>query len=107
MRCLVFGTEEDIIEWIQPVPPKRIAKSITNKLIVAATTHFIWQEQNNRLFKKKNRTVEKVHDVIISMVRLKLLTFRFNNTNQVMKMLELWKMPKDIVLYGSNGGSHL
>nr|GEX92439.1 hypothetical protein [Tanacetum cinerariifolium] len=40
-----------IIDHIIPMSKKKTARSVIATLVVAASTYFIWQEKNNRLFK--------------------------------------------------------
>ncbi|GJU23041.1 MAK10-like protein [Tanacetum coccineum] len=79
---LVHPNIHDIILYLQPLGNKRTARSIFAKLIVAATTYFLWNERNNRTF-KKIRSPEEVRDIIMVTVRLKLLTIRFKNFDSV------------------------
>ncbi|GJU45596.1 hypothetical protein Tco_1202862 [Tanacetum coccineum] len=67
----------DIVIWLQPLANSRSFKDVVGKLIVAASSYFIWNEQNNRLFNNTRRSPEEVRDLIIVTVRLKLVTFRF------------------------------
>nr|GEW84499.1 hypothetical protein [Tanacetum cinerariifolium] len=62
---------------------KRTVKSVFGKLILAASAYFIWMEQNNRTFKNTSRSPEEIRDLIMVTVRLKLISFRFKNTNVV------------------------
>nr|GEY71709.1 reverse transcriptase domain, reverse transcriptase zinc-binding domain protein [Tanacetum cinerariifolium] len=55
----------------------KTAVSILSRLVLAATSYHIWLERNGRLFKKKTLSPDQIVDVIISMVRLKLVTFKF------------------------------
>nr|GEU39555.1 hypothetical protein [Tanacetum cinerariifolium] len=72
---------------------KSTARSMFGKLLLAATSYFIWLERNNRVFKKVKRSPEDIRDIIMVTVRLKLITFRFKNTTMVNKLLSKWKMP--------------
>ncbi|GKB60907.1 pleiotropic drug resistance protein 1, partial [Tanacetum coccineum] len=65
---------------------KRSAKSSIARLLLAATTYFVWLERNNRLFKNVKRTPEELNDCIMVTVRLKLLTFRFKNSANVTRL---------------------
>ncbi|GJX43139.1 putative reverse transcriptase domain-containing protein, partial [Tanacetum coccineum] len=85
---------QDIIAHLQPIAHKRTARSIIGKLILAATSYFVWIERNNRLFKRSKRTPEDLKDAIMITVRLKLLSFRFKNKATVHDLLDHWKMPK-------------
>ncbi|GKD66487.1 hypothetical protein Tco_1308595 [Tanacetum coccineum] len=70
----------DILLYLHPICNKRTALSVFGKLILAASSYYIWLERNNRLFKKGKRSPEEIRDIIIVTVRLKLTTFRFKKT---------------------------
>ncbi|GJR38847.1 homeodomain-like protein [Tanacetum coccineum] len=70
----------DIVAHLQSMANKRTARSIFGKLILAASSYFVWLERNNRLFKNVKRTPEELRDVIMVTVRLKLLSFKFKNS---------------------------
>ncbi|GKF00995.1 hypothetical protein Tco_0027918, partial [Tanacetum coccineum] len=74
---------EDIVTFLVPISKKRSARSVIAKLVFAACSYFIWQERNYRLFKKKERSKEQVLELIMSIVRLKLLSCRFKKTSRV------------------------
>ncbi|GJV95702.1 hypothetical protein Tco_1547279, partial [Tanacetum coccineum] len=90
----------DIISYLQPISKKRTALSILGKLILAASSYFIWLERNNRVFKQVKKSPEDIRDIIMVTVRLKLLTFRFKDTSMVNQLLARWKIPKSFRLYG-------
>ncbi|GJR75178.1 homeodomain-like protein [Tanacetum coccineum] len=89
----------DIISYLQPINKKRTALSILGKLILAASSYFIWLERNNRVFKQVKKSPEDIRDIIMVAVRLKLLTFCFKDTSMVNQLLARWKMPKSFRLY--------
>nr|GEW70196.1 hypothetical protein [Tanacetum cinerariifolium] len=76
----------DIVATLQAMGKARTARSILGRLILAATTYFIWNERNNRLFNKINRRPEDIRDMIMVTVRLKILTFKF--TSNVTRLLQ-------------------
>ncbi|GKA39124.1 reverse transcriptase zinc-binding domain-containing protein [Tanacetum coccineum] len=80
---------------------QRSARSIIGRLVVAATTYFLWSERNNRLFKNSKRSQEEVWDLIMTTVRLKLLSFHFKNPYKVSELLDKWNMPSGFRIYGS------
>ncbi|GJY61990.1 hypothetical protein Tco_0462647 [Tanacetum coccineum] len=71
---------DSIIHDIIHFAKRKSSRSIIAKLVVAATTYFIWQERNNRMFKKSKRSVEQVADCIINVVRLKLLSCKWKKS---------------------------
>ncbi|GJS77967.1 reverse transcriptase zinc-binding domain-containing protein [Tanacetum coccineum] len=90
-----------ILIWLISIAHQRSARSIIRRLVVAATTYFLWSERNNRLFKNSKRSPEEVRDVIMTTVRLKLLSFRFKNPDKVRELLDNWNMPSGFWIYGS------
>ena len=97
---LVPPNLHDILSFLQPMAHRRTAKSVIGRLILDASSYFIWMERNNRLFKKVRRSSDELRDIIMVTVRLKLLTYRFKNTAMVNHLLSQWKMSKNFRLYG-------
>nr|GEV42415.1 putative reverse transcriptase domain-containing protein [Tanacetum cinerariifolium] len=79
----------DIMLWFQRVASKCTFQVVVGKMLLAATSYFIWRERNNRLFKDTRRPPEEIRDLIIVTVRLKLISFRFKNTPRVQRLLAL------------------
>ncbi|GJS92039.1 hypothetical protein Tco_0774675 [Tanacetum coccineum] len=114
LRCPVWGYVRHLDE-MENFPPlvhiiiirlisishQRTARSIIGRLIVAATSYFLWLERNNRLFKNSRRSPEEVRDMIMTTVRLKLLSFRCTNKAKVRELLAKWNMPCGFWIYGS------
>ena len=46
--------------------------STVARLIVAATSYYVWQERNNRIHGKGERKTEQVTNMIVDMIRIKL-----------------------------------
>ncbi|GKE70299.1 reverse transcriptase zinc-binding domain-containing protein, partial [Tanacetum coccineum] len=92
---------DDIVQCFQPMANKRSVKNVVGKMIFVAASYCIWIERNNRLFKNIRRSPEEIHDLVMTTVRLKLITFRFKNSDKVQSLLLLWKMPSNFRLYGS------
>ncbi|GJY20908.1 putative reverse transcriptase zinc-binding domain-containing protein [Tanacetum coccineum] len=86
-----------IVDFLIPSAKLRWAMSVIAKLIFAASCYFIWQERNERLFRKKKRSHDQVIDVIKSNVRLKLLACRFKKSPHVQTLLHLWKLPMSLM----------
>ena len=75
----------------------RSVRSVVSKLLFAASTYVIWQERNNRIFKKVKRSEDQVVDFIKSTVRLKLLTCRFKKTSNVIDLVRVWKLSPSLM----------
>nr|XP_043629984.1 uncharacterized protein LOC122601285 [Erigeron canadensis] len=97
--CGFMGIQQALIDWesilatIIPEPKKKTIDIIVLKLIFAATSYFIWQERNARLFKQEKRSAHKVTKIIIATVCLKFISMKFKKNSRVMKCLETWKIP--------------
>nr|GEV43296.1 RNA-directed DNA polymerase, eukaryota, reverse transcriptase zinc-binding domain protein [Tanacetum cinerariifolium] len=72
--------------------PRGLVISIIARLVLGATTYFIWKERNLRIFKNQSRTISQVDDIILHNVRLKLLTLNFKNTWKVRLILAIWNV---------------
>ncbi|GKC74293.1 hypothetical protein Tco_1120176, partial [Tanacetum coccineum] len=83
---------EDISNWLIPMASKRSIVSVVSQLVFAASTYFIWQERNNRIYSKDSRKEEHICDVIMEMVRMKITTFKFKRTSMVLKTLATWRI---------------
>ncbi|PWA38611.1 Cullin, conserved site-containing protein [Artemisia annua] len=75
---------EHVIAFLMPL----------SKLLLEASTYYIWMERNSRLFNRKNSNVDEVVHVIVTTIRLKLVTFKFKSlTFRAHEMLDQWKIP--------------
>ncbi|GJV83921.1 putative RNA-directed DNA polymerase, eukaryota, reverse transcriptase zinc-binding domain protein [Tanacetum coccineum] len=88
---------DEVVSDILPFATRRTSKSIIAKLVVAATSYFIWQERNGRLFKNSKRTVNQVVECIMHTVRLKLLSCRFKTTRSALEMINAWNLSESIL----------
>ncbi|GJW44645.1 hypothetical protein Tco_0073444 [Tanacetum coccineum] len=85
-----------IIDYLLPYAERRTSRSVIAKLVVAASTYFIWQERNRRLFKNNKRTLNQVIDCIMSSVRLKLMSCKFKRSRDGETMARKWDLPTSI-----------
>ncbi|GJV94173.1 hypothetical protein Tco_1541986 [Tanacetum coccineum] len=88
---------DSIVDMLIPISKKKSARSVIAKLVFAASSYFIWQERNSRLFKNKRRCKDQLIEVIMTMVRLKLLTCRFKRTASVEYFFQLWNLPTSLI----------
>ncbi|GJT01665.1 reverse transcriptase domain, reverse transcriptase zinc-binding domain protein [Tanacetum coccineum] len=90
----------NVTTFIIPISKGKTAVSIISRLVLAATSYYIWMERNGRLFKKKTSSPDQIVDVIISMVRLKLVTFKFKKMSTRSRLLlDQWKIPSYCVVH--------
>ncbi|MFS7912518.1 hypothetical protein Hanom_Chr02g00130851 [Helianthus anomalus] len=82
---------DSIIAWLSQNAINKSAESIVSKLVVPASSYFIWQERNNRLFSSIQRTATMIANIILHTVRLKLMTFKAGKGRKHPLMLERWK----------------
>ncbi|GKA91485.1 putative RNA-directed DNA polymerase [Tanacetum coccineum] len=75
-----------IVSHLLPLAKTRTTKGVFGKMLLAASSYYIWIERNNHLFKNAKRTPGELRDIIMVMVHLKLMTFRFKNTSMVNRL---------------------
>ncbi|GJU66677.1 zinc knuckle CX2CX4HX4C containing protein [Tanacetum coccineum] len=86
-----------IVDFIIPLAHRKSARSVTLKLVFAAACYFLWQERNNRLFKKTKRTQDQICGLIKDTVRLKLMSCSFKKSSNVQRFLQLWQLPNSLM----------
>nr|GEV42320.1 hypothetical protein [Tanacetum cinerariifolium] len=89
---------DEVVSDILPFASRKSSKSIIAKLVVAATSYFIWQERNGRLFKKSKRTVNQVVECILHTVRLKLMSCCFRKTRSALEMIKAWNISESVLV---------
>ncbi|GJX41891.1 reverse transcriptase domain, reverse transcriptase zinc-binding domain protein [Tanacetum coccineum] len=68
---------DDILAWLLPRSKSKSVTSIVGRLILAASSYFIWRERNSRIHGKGDQQAEQVSKYIIDAVRLKLASIKF------------------------------
>ncbi|XP_071719144.1 uncharacterized protein [Rutidosis leptorrhynchoides] len=81
---------QGLVQGICRYPAKRNIWSILNRLVVAACVYHIWQERNNRIFKKVSRKVEGVCNLIQDYIKCKLLTFKVKQSSAIREVEVIW-----------------
>nr|GEV04253.1 hypothetical protein [Tanacetum cinerariifolium] len=90
----------DVIAFIVTISKGGTVVIILSRLVVAATSYYIWLERKGRLFKKNTSSPDQIVHVILSMVRLKLVTFKFKKTSTRSRLLlDQWKIPSYCVVH--------
>ena len=85
----------DIMRWLLPMARKNNAICIVGRLIVAASSYYVWQERNNRLHDSGAKSVEQLVNLILDTVRLKLASIKFKRNARVAKLKTIWNLPAD------------
>ncbi|GJT07259.1 RNA-directed DNA polymerase, eukaryota, reverse transcriptase zinc-binding domain protein [Tanacetum coccineum] len=68
--------------------------SIIQRLVLGAMVYFVWQERNFRLFRKCERSDDKLFLIITKTVRLKLMGLALLKASpDVKKAVEVWNFP--------------
>ncbi|GJU81670.1 hypothetical protein Tco_1284035 [Tanacetum coccineum] len=75
----------DILEWCIPMAHKNNTTCIVGRLLVSASSYYVWQERNNMIHNKGTRNVEQLGNVILDVVRLKLASIKFRKKIRVFK----------------------
>nr|GEX06273.1 hypothetical protein [Tanacetum cinerariifolium] len=84
----------DVVYFIIPISKSKTVVSVLSRIVVPATCYYIWLRRNERLFKKKSSSPDQIVDLILSMVRLKLVTFKFKKmSTKSHSLLDQWKIP--------------
>ncbi|XP_071689788.1 uncharacterized protein [Rutidosis leptorrhynchoides] len=72
---------------------RNVSSMVVAKLVFGAVMYFIWQERNNRIFKKSHRSEVKLFEDIFSTVRLKLMSIKFKDSARVDMLKSTWQIP--------------
>ncbi|GKF96539.1 reverse transcriptase domain, reverse transcriptase zinc-binding domain protein, partial [Tanacetum coccineum] len=64
---------DDILEFVIHISKGIYVLSIHSRIMLAATTYYLWNERNSRLFKKKVALADQIVQVICHIVLLKLV----------------------------------
>ncbi|GJU06423.1 RNA-directed DNA polymerase, eukaryota, reverse transcriptase zinc-binding domain protein [Tanacetum coccineum] len=65
---------------------------VVDKLILAATVYYVWQERNRRNFKKEKRAVETICNMIKDCVKCKLMSLQVKKLKSVIIMMRKWEL---------------
>ncbi|XP_071740578.1 uncharacterized protein [Rutidosis leptorrhynchoides] len=81
-----------VCSWLSHSATRNSVNIVVAKLMFGAVVYFIWQERNNRIFKKSHETEVKLFDDIFGTVRLKLLSLKFKESSYVERMKRTWHL---------------
>ena len=90
---------EDAVSYLIPLSKGGSATSVISRLLLAATCYSIWHERNSRLFKRGMKSYTQVFDEIVTIVRLKILSFRFTKSSaMIRRILDTWRLPGSVII---------
>ncbi|XP_021985777.1 uncharacterized protein LOC110881963 [Helianthus annuus] len=90
----VNGEWSDIMAWMDHNVSLKKPDNVISRLVVAAASYFVWQERNNRLFTRSQRTALVVAQEAIMNVRMRILNFKFKRRFENGSLMEKWKIPR-------------
>ncbi|GJR06010.1 sodium/hydrogen exchanger 6 [Tanacetum coccineum] len=83
----------DVLAFLIPTKGSSVSNFLS-RIVLATMTYWLWNERNSRLFKKKKSNANQIVLLITSLVRLKLVTFKFKKMATESHLLLLqWKIP--------------
>ncbi|KAJ0871216.1 putative RNA-directed DNA polymerase [Helianthus annuus] len=88
----IDGSWHSIMGWLDQNASSKKTEYIVGKLVIAASTYFVWQERNNRLFSNTKANVEVISEKIVGTVRLRLMGFKFKSVAGNQRLLKKWNI---------------
>ncbi|XP_071715240.1 uncharacterized protein [Rutidosis leptorrhynchoides] len=91
--CLPMVSNWKVVcNYLMPTAGRNTVNMVVAKLVFGAVVYAIWQERNNRLFKKFHHSKVKLFEDVFSTVRLKLMSIKFKNSAKVERMKTTWQL---------------
>lgn len=82
----------EIVKILEQLAKKSSIAGLICRLVFGASVYFIWQERNNRVFKKGCRSCEQLFQTIFNTVRLKIASLQIKNDDIVKSVSRAWKI---------------
>ncbi|GKA74776.1 RNA-directed DNA polymerase, eukaryota, reverse transcriptase zinc-binding domain protein [Tanacetum coccineum] len=67
-------------------------KNVVDKLLLAATVYYVWQERNKRIFKAEKRSVDAISKLIKDCVKSKLMSIQVKKSKCVINLCRKWEL---------------
>ncbi|GJZ47911.1 hypothetical protein Tco_0601743 [Tanacetum coccineum] len=64
-----------------------------DSLVVGAVIYFLWKERNNRIMEHKERPTDTLGNLVIKIVRFRLMGLTLKCTPDVIKAAKIWNIP--------------
>ncbi|XP_022009092.1 uncharacterized protein LOC110908453 [Helianthus annuus] len=94
----VTDSWSSIMLWMEHNAHSKTLDHIICNILIAASTYFIWQERNNRLFSQLQRNACALSKTIIDTVRLRIMGFKIGGEPKHRKTLDTWLISKNMDL---------
>ncbi|GJR31859.1 RNA-directed DNA polymerase, eukaryota, reverse transcriptase zinc-binding domain protein [Tanacetum coccineum] len=80
----------DILNFMLKIPFNKSIWSVLQRLLIGASSYFVWLERNLRIFQRKARSLDDIFNLIKEAVRLRIMGLTLNDTVQVFEAAKLW-----------------
>lgn len=90
LEYIVVGS--DMVKKLVPTAKSNNIWSIVNRLVMGASVYYVWQERNNRLFKRGTRSGDQLFRVIYDTLRLKISSLRVKDSKEMQRVFRTWKI---------------
>nr|XP_043626221.1 uncharacterized protein LOC122597720 [Erigeron canadensis] len=81
---------DSIVDCMSSFTMSNAITNVVQRLVLAATVYFVWQERNFRLFQNKTRNVKDLCGIIKHTVRARLIGLKIKSTAKAAKVAEIW-----------------
>ncbi|GJZ97390.1 RNA-directed DNA polymerase, eukaryota, reverse transcriptase zinc-binding domain protein [Tanacetum coccineum] len=78
--------------------------SVLNRLAIANTVYFIWNERNKRIFSHEQRNWQSLLNGIVESIKLQLLGLKVKNSDAVKKVSKEWEISECLMVTGIRTG---
>ncbi|XP_021994181.1 uncharacterized protein LOC110890840 [Helianthus annuus] len=100
----IQNTWIDIMEFLMGITNLTSASHIIAKLVVSASTYFVWNKRNRRLFSNQKRNKDQLVEMILGTVRMKLHTVWFKTSFRMAQVLQQWMLPRGLMVADDDCG---
>ncbi|GJR96166.1 RNA-directed DNA polymerase, eukaryota, reverse transcriptase zinc-binding domain protein [Tanacetum coccineum] len=83
---------DHIVSEMKTLPSNKSIWSIVRRLVCSVAVYYIWQERNNRLFKKEKRDKKTIFNIVIKTIRMKLMGIKVKDSRTVKEVEEKWNI---------------
>ena len=72
-------------------------RSITRRLVLAASVYLIWQERNHRIFRDEQRSCDDLFKILQDIIRMRMMSLKVKATKAVLKAQVEWDVKMNVV----------